>query len=109
MCYEIPWSDAEPKQMRLWVICVLGWELLSSRAEDVFSFIICEAPCLPRLLPKAQSLGHCVPMSYNRVIFEVLPPLFLSYLFLLHSFKHKGPEKPKGSGVTYAAADLGRS
>lgn len=90
-------------------MCVLGWELPFSRAEDVFSFIICKTPCLPRSLPKAQSLGHCDPMSYNRAVFEVLPPLFLSYPFILHSFKHKGPEKPKGSGVTYSAADLGRS
>lgn len=90
-------------------MCVLGWELPFSRAEGVFSFIICKTPCQPRLLPKAQSLGLCDPMSYNRVIFEVLLPLFLSYLFILYSFKHKEPKKPKGSGGKYSAADFGRS
>lgn len=98
-----------PQDEALGHMCVLGWELPFSRAEGVFSFIICKTPCLPRSLLKAQSLGCCDPVSYNPVIFEVLLPLFLSYLFILHSFKHKGPKKPKGSRVAYSAADLGRS
>ena len=80
--------------------CVLGCELPVSRAEGVFSFAISTAPHMPRSLPKTQAPGRCDLMSYNRVIFEVLLPLFLSCLFILHIFKHstKDQKSPKVVG-----------
>lgn len=80
--------------------CVLGCELPVSRAEGVFSFAVCIAPHILRSLLKSQAPGHCDLMSYNRVIFEVLLPLFQSCLVVLHIFKHstKDQKSPKAVG-----------
>jgi len=77
-----------PADKALRYACVLGCELPLSRADGVFSFAICTASRVPRSLPKTQASGHCDLMSYSHVIFEVLLPLLLSCLFVLHIFKH---------------------
>lgn len=46
-------------------VCVLGYELLVSRAEGVFYFAVCTAPRMLRSLPKTQAPGRCDLLSYN--------------------------------------------
>lgn len=97
------------QKMRFWAICVCQGGNCRFLGQSMFSLLsFTKTPYLPRSLPKAQSLGRCDPMSYSMSSLKCCPLLF-SYLFVLYSFKHREPKKPKGSGVIYSAADLVRS